>query len=241
MNELPTIWQKLPTHQKIKYIAELIAIFCGVFLLILNSYQLKLLAQQNAINYEILKSTFPLEIDSDLIDYTDGEPIVLRVKIGNIVSQTLYLQIFIPKYVLSGSNIIKSGLSEIETKIYKQDTTNMYSSPYIKGNDIVLKPYESCVLELTTSLRTNIYHKKNMVKYSPELASFIVIPITLRSPEQQTSRTLLVSLARDENKTLLISSEISRITDDKMLLEEVKYRRISVGFMMRNPADLPEK
>ena len=109
MTELPTKWQRLPVHQKIKYIAELMAIFGGLSLLVFNAFQLKFLAQQNTINYEILKSTFPLEIESALIDYTDGEPLVLKVRLANVVNQTLYLQTLIPKFVLSGSNEIRSA------------------------------------------------------------------------------------------------------------------------------------
>ena len=89
-------------------------------------------------------------------------------------------------------------------------------------------------------MKTSAYHDKKMVKYNPELASFIVIPIILRGPEQQTSRTLLVSLARDENNALLVSSEITRITDDETLLQEVRFKRSRVGSMMRRPEDLPD-
>lgn len=241
MTELPYKWQSLPVHQKIKYLAELIAICGGLFLLILNAYQLKLMAQQNAINYEILKSTFPIEIESALIDYTDRKPLVLKVKLTNVVNQTVYLQTLIPKFVLSNSDEIKSGLSEIETKIYKQNSTNIISSPYAEEQKVILKPYESCILELTINLKTNdAYHDKHMSKFNPELASFIIIPIALRGPEQETSRTLSVSLARDKNKHLLVSSNISRITDNKILLEDIKFKRAIVGFRMRDPADIPD-
>lgn len=69
MTELPHKWKSLRLHQKIKYIAELIAICGGLIVLFL-------MVRQNAINYEMLKSTFPLEIESALIDYADRKPLV---------------------------------------------------------------------------------------------------------------------------------------------------------------------
>lgn len=162
----------------------------------------------------------------------------------NVVNHGVYLQTGSPEFVLSNSDEIKSGPSEIETKIYKQNSTNITSSPYTEERNVNLNQSESCVLELTISLKTNAaYHDKAMFKHNTELASFIIIPITLRGlgSEQQTSRTLLVSLARDTNKSLLVSSEISRITDDKRIIEQIKYKRSYVGMRTRNPADIPDK
>lgn len=241
MTELPTRWQRLPLHQKIKYIAELTVVCGGLLLLILNLYQLKLLAQQNAINYEILKLTFPIEIESTVIDYKDGEPLVLRVRLTNMTNQTVSLQTLTPKFVLSGSNEIRTSLSEIETKIYKQNNALTMWSPYSKEGSVTLKPYEGCILGLTASLKTDVYHDKEMIKYNAEMASFIMIPTVLRDAARETSRTLIVSLTRDKNRVLLVSCEIKRITDDKLLLQEAEYMRSRVGFLMRNPADIPDR
>lgn len=166
MTELPHKWKSLRLHQKIKYIAELIAICGGLIVLFL-------MVRQNAINYEMLKSTFPLEIESALIDYADRKPLVLKVMLTNVVNHGVYLQTGSPEFVLSNSDEIRSGPSEIEAKIYKQNSTNITSSSYTEERNVNLNQSESCVLELTTNLKTNAaYHDKAMFKHNTELASF---------------------------------------------------------------------
>jgi hypothetical protein len=57
-------WRSLHFYQQVKYVAEILAICGGLFLLGLNVYQVRLLYQSVEINRQLYNSTFPLEVQS---------------------------------------------------------------------------------------------------------------------------------------------------------------------------------
>ena len=227
MSDLPAKWKSLPTYQKIKYIAEIIAILGGLVLISVNVFQLRLLSESNSINRALIRSTFPLEIESGVIEYSDKQPIVLKIKLTNIVNQRFSIQPWLPEMVPSGSKATKSDLKEITTKIYRtKSKTPVVTSPYENERKVTLKPSESCILEMSIELDIpSAYAEKDIFKYKPENAAFIIIPMTLFGVEQQSSRTLLVSLSRDKKKSLIVSSDILRITDNDTILQIVGIER----------------
>jgi hypothetical protein len=89
-------WKDLHFHQKLRYVFEIVAICGGLFLLGVNIYQLRLLSQSNEINRQMFNSTFPLEIQSDLVDFVDENPLVIRLRLTSIVGRRMELHTLIP-------------------------------------------------------------------------------------------------------------------------------------------------
>src|SRR3989304_3247772 len=95
-------WSNLRFYQKVKYFLEIVAICGGLFLLWINYNQLTLLSQSNEINRQMFSSTFPLEIQSNLVGFVDENPPVIKLRLTNIVSRRIELLTWTPRFVRIG-------------------------------------------------------------------------------------------------------------------------------------------
>lgn len=231
MTITPDRWHDLPFYKKLKYVAELVAIFGGLCLLGVNAYQIVLLRQSNATNYEMFKSTFPLEVEAVLTESSDKNPIDIKIRLTNVVGQMFDVQASLPEYISSSSH--EFSLSpEIRARIYKGKTASENSSWYDK---VILRPSESCTLELTANMKIRSSYR-SVIKHMPAEASFIIVPIVLRGAERNTQRTLLVSLGRDtETGSLVVTSDLLKDTDRVALSMMIALQR-----RIRELPDLPK-
>jgi hypothetical protein len=94
----------------------------------------------------------------------------------------------------------------------------------------VLQPSESCILELCSKLDIRgEYSGKNIFKPKPLQTAFIIIPVFIESFGQYTSRIILLSLSRDNHKSLVVISEDFRGLDDQTLMLIMKIKRAQLS------------
>ncbi|MBF8275214.1 MAG: hypothetical protein HW390_287 [Candidatus Brocadiaceae bacterium] len=119
------LWHELPLHQKVKYFVEIIAVFGGLILIAINTYQIKLFKESNSINLLNLKASFPLDIEIGLVEYQDNIPLVLKLNITNLGKNKVTLYQGLPKLFLPGSKKIEDGFNSVKTAIYKQNESEL--------------------------------------------------------------------------------------------------------------------
>jgi hypothetical protein len=225
----PPVWKKLPFYLQFKYFAEIIAICVALFLLAINAYQLKLLHEQNKIILANFRASFPLNIETKLIEYKDGHPIIIKIGITNIVKDKIKLYgVLLPKLVLNSSNKIENGISLINTILYKKERPK--SNSFKINNEMLLNPNENCILEITADIEVGRYYKKDDIfKYKPEDTAFIILPICLSNIEDSAVRsiqkTIIIYLSRMKDRSLNVYSEVLDITDDDTLLLLIRIHR----------------
>lgn len=213
------IWNELPLHQKIKYFVEIIAILGGLFLIGINTYQIKLLKESNSINFLNLKASFPLDIEIGIVGYEDNIPLVLRLNITNVGRNRITLDPLSPKLFLPDSEIIEDGFESVDTTIYKQHKPTLF-----REHEIALNTLENCVLEVVANI--------NILGYSEEyenfISTYILLPIMVKGAVYSEDKTLLIKLSRNKNKSLIISSEVIRITDHEILSKILRIERSQI-------------
>lgn len=217
-----SLWKELPLHQKIKYIAEIVAICVGIFLVGLTTYQLKLIREANKINLLHFKSSFLLDIDSKIINYADTLPLVLRLNISNIGKESFELYPGLPKLFLPNSEMIEDGFKIINSSLYKQNKNA--STPFDKLNPIILNIKENCIMEIIINNDIVVNARTNETLRP----TYIILPLTLIGKQYNENKTLLIRLARDKNKSLIMSSEILK-SNDETLLFTMQIERAMLG------------
>ncbi|MEK6765425.1 MAG: hypothetical protein AABY49_04245 [Planctomycetota bacterium] len=206
------VWKELPLHQKIKYIAEIVAICVGIFLVGLNTYQLKLIREANKINLLYFKSSFLLDIDSKIINYEDTLPLILRLNISNIGKESFTLYSWLPKLFLPNSEMFEDGSKIINSSLNKQNKNT--STPFGNiRNGIILNIKENCIMEITINNDIVVNSKTN----DTLRPTYIIFPITLKGKQYEENKTLIIRLARDKNKSLIMSSDLFESNDEKLL------------------------
>lgn len=225
----PPTWEKLPLYLRIKYIAEIIAICGGLFLLTVTANQLKLLHEQKMISLAYFKASFPLDIETKLIDYKDGHPLLIRLGITNIVKDKIKLDgMLLPKVVLKESKKMENGLALIKTSLYKKERPQ--SESFKINKELLLNSNENCILEITADIQVEGRYKKDDVfKYKPEDAVFIILPIRLKTIEDSAGRSaqkiILISLSRMKDKSLIVYPEVLDFTDEDTLFQILRIQR----------------
>lgn len=220
MSDALTKWKELPLHSKLKYSAEIIAVIGGLILLGLNAYQLKLLQESNAINRDIFNSTFPLDIETEIIGHQDKDPIIIKLRIKNVAKERINLETGIPRLVSRSSHKVESGIGTIETAFFNQNGP-VDNQGIVSGT--ILNPLKSCVLEIKA--KNEVDKKDSAFIYKPQDESFIILPLDLRMLERTSYRTILISLSRNEDNVLSVSSKELRISDEKMLLGIIRLKK----------------
>ncbi len=215
-------WKELPLHQKIKYIAEILAIGMGIFLVGLTTYQLKLIREANKINLSYFKSSFLLDIESKIIKYEDTLPLVLRLNISNIGKERIKLYSWVPKLFLPNSEKIEDEFETINHSFYKQNKNKV--TPFNNEHNINLNIKEGCIMEITIN---NIIKDESDNILRP---TYIIFPLTLESKYYNEEKTLIIKLARDKNKSLIMSSEILKSNDENLLFRmKIERMQLSVS------------
>lgn len=222
-----SLWKELPLHQKIKYIAEIVAICVGVFLVGLTTYQLKLIREANKINLLYFKSSFLLDIDSKIINYEDTLPLILKLNISNIGKESIELYSGLPKLFPPNSEMFEDGSKIINSSLYKKNENT--STPFDnRRNNIILNIKEDCIMEITINTDIVVNSKTN----DTLRLTYIIFPLTLKGKHYVENKKLIIRLARDKNKSLIMSSDIIEENDEKFLLIKLQLER---GFL-----DFPE-
>ena len=226
-------WKKLPLYLRIKYVAEIIAICGALFLLAVNANQLKLLHEQNIISLAYFKASFPLDIETKLIDYKDGHPLLIRLGITNIVKDKIKIDgMLLPKVALKDSKKMENGFTLIKTALYKKERPQ--SVPFKINTELLLNPNENCILEITADIQVESRYKKDDVfKYKPGDAVFIILPIHLKTIEdsagRSTQKIILISLSRMKDKSLIVYPEVLDFTDDDTLFQILGIQRLRLS------------
>jgi len=231
MTESSPKWRSLHFYQQVKYVAEIVAIFGGLFLLGLNVYQVRLLSQSVEINRQLYNSSFPLEVQSNLVDYVDGKPLVIRLKVTNVIGRRMKLLTWMVRVVRTGSNTIEDDFRNTTIGLVKGRMKVPAPSNQGADRQIILKASESCILELSTKLDIPEYSQKDSFDHkSKQAAAFIVVPVWIESFNQFTSKIIFLSLWRDKNRSLHITPDILREMDDNtlMMIARIKRAQLSV-------------
>ena len=97
-----------------------------------------------------------------------------------------------------GSKIINSSLN-------KQNKNT--STPFGNiRNGIILNIKENCIMEITINNDIVVNSKTN----DTLRPTYIIFPITLKGKQYEENKTLIIRLARDKNKSLIMSSDLFR-------------------------------
>jgi hypothetical protein len=231
MTENSPSWKNLGLHQKMKYVLEIVAICGGLVLLGVNVYQVWLLSQSNQINRQIFNSTFPLEIQANLVGFVDENPLVIKLRLTNIVGRRMELHTLMPRFVRIGSEAIEHTLADITIDLFNEKGASSVSSTHGLDREIVLQPSESCILKLCSKLDVRgEYSEKAIFKPKPLQTAFIIIPIFILSfGGQSDSKIILLSLSRDNHKSLVVVSNVFRGLDDQTLMAIMKITRATLS------------
>jgi hypothetical protein len=212
-------WKELRFHKKVRYVLEIVAICGGLGLLVVNVIQVRLLSQSNETNRQMFSFTFPIEIQSDLVDFVDKNPLVIRLRLTNTTGRRMQLRTLIPRFVRVGFKVIEGTPAGITIDIFKQKDVSSPFTTHDLIQKIVLRPSDSCILKLCSELDVRgEYSGKNIFKPKPLQTAFIIVPVYIESFEQSTSKVILLSLSRDDNNSLVVTSEVFRGLDDKTLM-----------------------
>ncbi|MBA4389532.1 MAG: hypothetical protein C0399_01160 [Syntrophus sp. (in: bacteria)] len=223
-------WKDLPLHQRVKYLSEIVAICGGLFLLAVNIYQVRLLSESNEVSRQLFSSTFPLEIQTDIVKLVDQNPLLVRLKLTNVVGRRIQLRPWLPRCVRIGSEVLEPSLGETTIRLENQKGESPASS--IKGvqKPAVLKSGESCFLEISTKLDVpGQYSPNDLFRHKPEQTAFLVLSLSVESFDQSASKIIFLSFSRDKRGTLLADSDVFRDLDDRTLMEIVKLERLRLS------------
>jgi len=230
MTESSPKWRSLHVYQKIKYFAEILAICGGLVLLALNVHQVRLLSESNEINRRVYNSTFPVEIQSALMNYVDGNPLVIRLRLTNVIGRRMQLRTWMARVVRMGSNTVEDDFGTTTIDLFKAEEKMPTSPTGAAGRKITLKASESCILKISTKLDVRAeYSEKDIFRRKPEQTAFLAIPVSIESFGQSASKIILLSLSRDKDGSLLVTPDILRDMNNDTLMQIVRIMRAQLS------------
>jgi len=226
MAEKNPSWKDLHLHQKLKYLFEIVAILGGLTLLWFNYSQLKLLSQSNEINRQMFSSSFPLEIESKVVGFVDENPLLIKLRLTNIVGRRMQLETLTAEFLRFTSEVIEEASINIRLNFSKQGSASPPCDMHDLTLKIVLQPSDSCFLELCSKLDIRgEYSEKNIFKPKPLETAFIIVPLYIESYGQYSSRIILLTVWRDQHKSLVVTSEDYRRLDKETLTQIMRIER----------------
>jgi len=221
--EISPKFKELPVYQKIRYVAELIAIVGGLIILILNYWQMSLLNESNRIARNIYESTFSLEVGLKLVQYSDNMPISMKFQIENIGTNPFEISAnSAPRYILANSEEVKFG-EEIEVNLYEEKESKSKPVNFSElNNKIFLNPKGKAIFAVKVYFKIENFLKANdTFLYRPEFSSFVLIPLHLIGLGHLSGdKFISIALLRDRENDLRIDSEVKEGQIDKLIHEK---------------------
>jgi len=225
----PKNWKQVPTYQKIKYGAELIAIMGGLLLLVFNAYQLNLLKKQNEIAFQALNASNPLDVSVSLMDYKDENPLVMRFNLRNLGKDPIkVIKPILPKVVKKDS--VTDASERLSALIYMHNKPSSIEIDH--DTELLLMSNESCIFEVSAGMKSDDFtEEKSKVRF--DKSSFIALSFNIKRIGEDSGRisqrVMLIKLFRRIDKSLFVVAEILPNVDDKSLMEIAYLERLKLS------------
>jgi len=160
-----------------------------------------------------------------LVDWVDANPLVIKLRLTNIIQRRMELHIWIPQVLGTRPYVVQSDFGNTTIQLFKGNGKIPAARPGL-DHQLILKPSESCILEIQTGLDTHVDHAKDgVLDRKLEIKPFLAIPVWLKSFGQFDTKIILLCFARDKMRSLKITSDVLPDIGNDSLLKIVRIRR----------------